>query len=185
MIIETPRIRLRCWWQSDREAFATMNADPEVMLDLGGPLDRPRSDAKLDRYIDAFERHGFSRWVIEARDGEFLGYAGILPSQPEHPLGRHFEIGWRLVRKAWGHSYATEAARIALKDAFERIGLKEVFAYTSLENVRSQAVMARLVLRREPMRDFTTTYGTHHWRGLVWVAENGDSRASAAPDRDC
>jgi RimJ/RimL family protein N-acetyltransferase len=39
MIIETPRIRLRCWWQSDREAFATMNADPEVMLDLGGPLD--------------------------------------------------------------------------------------------------------------------------------------------------
>jgi RimJ/RimL family protein N-acetyltransferase len=53
-MIETPRIRLRCWRESDREAFSAMNADPEVMLDQGGPLSRDESDAKLDRYAAAF-----------------------------------------------------------------------------------------------------------------------------------
>jgi RimJ/RimL family protein N-acetyltransferase len=61
MIVETPRIRLCCWRESDREAFAIMNADPEVMLDQGGPLSREKSDAKLDRYVAAFDRHGFCR----------------------------------------------------------------------------------------------------------------------------
>ena len=38
-----------------------MNADPEVMLDQGGPLSREKSDAKLDRYVAAFDRYGFCR----------------------------------------------------------------------------------------------------------------------------
>jgi RimJ/RimL family protein N-acetyltransferase len=113
MVIETPRIRLRCWRETDRDAFATKNAHPEVMLDLGGPLDRSQSDAKFDRYVAAFEQYGFSRWAVETLRGDFLGYAGILPSEPAHPLGPHIGIGWRLVRSAWGHGYATEAAEAA------------------------------------------------------------------------
>jgi RimJ/RimL family protein N-acetyltransferase len=95
----------------------------------------------------------------------------LMPSPAEHPLGPHFEIGWRLVRRAWGHGYATEAADAALKDVFDRAGLVEVLAYTSPDNLRSQAVMARLRLRRDPARDFTADYnGFRAWRGLVWVA---------------
>jgi RimJ/RimL family protein N-acetyltransferase len=75
------------------------------------------------------------------------------------------------VRRAWGHGYAAEAARAALKDAFDRAGLVELLAYTAPDNLRSQAVMARLRLRREPTRDFTADYnGLRAWRGLVWVA---------------
>jgi RimJ/RimL family protein N-acetyltransferase len=77
MIIDTPRTRLRCWRESDRDAFADLNAHPVAMRDLGRPLDRAQSDAKLDRYVAAFKRHGFTRWAIESRAGEFLGYAGI------------------------------------------------------------------------------------------------------------
>jgi hypothetical protein len=44
-IINTPRIRLRCWEAADRGAFAAMHADPEVMLDYGGPINRVESDA--------------------------------------------------------------------------------------------------------------------------------------------
>jgi RimJ/RimL family protein N-acetyltransferase len=167
VIVETPRLRLRCWRSADREAFAEMNADPEVMLDLGGPLSRAASDAKLDRYAAAFRRHGFCRWVIESRIGDFLGYTGVMPSPPEHPLGPHFDIGWRLVRNAWGNGYVTEAARAALDDVFGRVGLAEVAAYTAPDNLRSQAVMARLRLQRAPSRDFTTDCA---WRGLVWIA---------------
>ena len=77
MMIETPGIRLRCWRESDREAFAIMNADPEVMLDQGAPLSREKSDAKLDRYAAAFDRYGFCRWVTEGRNGEFEALAGL------------------------------------------------------------------------------------------------------------
>ena len=61
MPIETPRLRLRSWQEADRPAFAALHADPEVMRDAGCPLDRSRSDAKLDRYVAAFERYGFTR----------------------------------------------------------------------------------------------------------------------------
>ena len=168
--LQTPRLRLRCWRKSDREVFARMNADPEVMHDLGGPLDRDESDQKLDRFAADFDNHSFGRLVIEDLDRNFLGYTGVLPSRCEHPLGPHDEIGWRLMRKAWGHGYATEAARAALDDAFKRAGLREIVAYTSADNARSQAVMIRLGLQRDTSRDFTKHYDeTGNWHGLVWV----------------
>jgi RimJ/RimL family protein N-acetyltransferase len=47
VIIETPRLRLRCWRTADQHAFAEMNADAEVALDLGGPMSRTASNTKL------------------------------------------------------------------------------------------------------------------------------------------
>jgi RimJ/RimL family protein N-acetyltransferase len=169
--LRTARLTLRPWREDDRSVFAALNADPEVTRDLGGPLSRAASDAKLDRYRAAFEQHGFSRLAIEDRQGAFVGYAGVMPAAFDHPLAPHAEIGWRLVRSAWGKGYATEAARAALDDVFARVGLEEVLAYTAVDNLRSQAVMARLGLRREPLLDFDTLHDDLPWHGLVWVAE--------------
>jgi len=169
-MLRAARLTLRRWRETDREAFAALNADPEVTLDLGRPLDRSQSDAKLDRYVATFERHGFCRWALQDSQQHFLGYAGVMPSPPDHPLGPHAEIGWRLARPAWGQGYATEAAAAALLDAFTRIGLGEVLAYTSHDNVRSQAVMQRLGLQRDPARDFSHVYDGRPWQGLVWGA---------------
>ncbi|WP_315838033.1 GNAT family N-acetyltransferase [Bradyrhizobium prioriisuperbiae] len=180
-MIKTDRLRLRPWHETDRDSFATMNADPEVMHDLGGPIGRVASDAKLDRYVAAFNRHGFCRWVIENHAGDFLGYAGVMPAGPDHPLGRHFEIGWRLVRSAWGHGYVTEAAQGALDDAFKRAGLQEIVSYTAADNLRSQAVMSRLGLQRDGSRDFTAHYqSTGAWHGLIWVARSPENNSSAS-----
>ncbi len=171
MIITTQRLRLRRWRETDHDAFAALNADPEVARDLGGPLGRAASDAKLDRYFSAFNRLGFGRWAIETRTGEFLGYAGVMPVGENHPLGEHHDIGWRLTRAAWGYGYATEAARAALDDIFARVGLTKVLSYTAADNLRSQAVMARLQLTRDRSRDFVAHYdGIGAWHGLVWVA---------------
>ena len=65
------------------------------------------------------------------KEGCFLGYDGVMRRRDTHPLGPHDEIGWRLVKSAWGYGYASEAARAALEDVFTRIGLCEVLAYTS------------------------------------------------------
>jgi len=170
MVLDTPRLRLRCWRETDRDALAAMHEDAEVMADHGRLLSRTESDAKLDRYAAAFERYRICRWAAEDRAGDFLGYIGIMPSWPEHPLGPHREIGWRLVRRAWGHGYATEAAQAALADAFERGGVKEILAYTGPDNLRSQAVMARLRLERDPQRDFTAHLDGVDYPSLVWVA---------------
>ncbi len=75
--ISTARLTLRNGRSSDGGDFADLHADPDVMQDLGGPLDRAQSDAKLDRYVAAFERHGFSRWLLEDSQGRFVGYAGV------------------------------------------------------------------------------------------------------------
>jgi RimJ/RimL family protein N-acetyltransferase len=171
LAIETPRLRLRCWSESDRDVFRAMHTDAEVMADHGRVLRRTESDVKFDRYISAFHRYGICRWALDDRAGEFLGYVGVMPSWPGHPLGPHMEIGWRLIRRAWGHGYATEAAQVPLADAFHRVGLNEVLAYTAPDNLRSQAVMARLRLHRDPTRDFTAHNDGIDWRGLVWVAQ--------------
>ena len=171
-VILSDRLRLRGWRDSDRDAFAALNADPEVARDLGGPLDRAESDAKLDRYVAAFEHDGFCRWLVEDPNEQFLGYAGIMPSRSGHPLGRHFDIGWRLVRSAWGHGYATEAAKASLRDAFERVHLQEVLAYTSADNVRSQAVIRRLDMQRAASLDYSEPVGKGTW--LVWISRPSD-----------
>ncbi len=171
LIIETERLRLCPWREVHREPFARLHADAQVMADLGGPLDRTRADAKLDRYIEAYTTHGFGRWAIERHDGRFLGYAGVMARVEKEPLGFHREIGWRLLPDAWGQGYATEAARAALKDAFTRLGLSEVLAYTAPDNLRSRAVITRLGLERDPKRDIVLDLEGHPgWRGLVWVA---------------
>jgi RimJ/RimL family protein N-acetyltransferase len=169
-VIRTDRLTLRNWRESDRDAFARLNAAPEVTQDLGGALDRTESDAKFDRYIAAFERHGFCRWALEDLSGQFLGYAGVMPSRSGHPLEPHADIGWRLVHAAWGRGYATEAAKASLRDAFERLRLKEVLAYTSADNVRSRAVIQRLKMQRAASLDYSEPLGAAMWQGMVWIA---------------
>lgn len=171
MMIQTRRLRLRSWLERDRDAFAAMHADPDVMIDAPDVLSRDESDTKFDRYVAGFEQHGFGRWCVETLDGLFVGYTGVMRARGGHPLGPPDEIGWRLTRNSWGFGHATEAALASLDDVFRRIGLAEVLAYTAPDNARSQAVMARLSLRRDPARDFAAEYeGIGTWRGLVWVA---------------
>jgi RimJ/RimL family protein N-acetyltransferase len=64
------------------------------------------------------------------------------------------EVGWRLARSAWGHGYATEAALASLAFGFETLELPEILAVTTATNLRSQAVMRRISMTRDPADDF-------------------------------
>jgi len=169
MILETDRLRLRPWTESDIEIFSALHADNIVMADQGGPLTRSESHEKLLRYVSCYLENGYSRWYVETKEGDCVGYCGIMKVTREHPLGPHDEIGWRLFRKAWSCGYATEAANAALADEFDRLDLPIVYSYTASDNERSQAVMKRLELIRESSLDFIATYPKlGKWRGLVW-----------------
>jgi len=169
--IETERLVLRGWRPSDRAPFAAMNADPEVVEHLVNPLTREESDALADRIEEHFAVHGYGLWAVEVPGRwPFVGFVGLLLQTFEAHFTPAVEIGWRLARPAWGHGYATEAARATLADAFGRVGVREVLAYTASDNHRSQAVMQRLGLQRDERLDFSELSGERLWHGLVWMA---------------
>lgn len=153
--IQTVRLILRAFTAADRQPFAAINADAEVMTYMSRALDRRASDLFLARIQDHWDTDGFGLWAIERRDdGAFLGFAGLSAPAFEAPFTPAVEVGWRLAPPAWGHGYATEAGAAALDHGFEVLGLAEIVSFTAVGNDRSRRVMERLGMTRDPADDF-------------------------------
>jgi RimJ/RimL family protein N-acetyltransferase len=148
-VIVTPRLVLRPWRESDLPAFAEQNADPETMRFLGGPMTREESDAYAARAQDHFAEHGFGKLAVEAPGvAPFIGAVGLSHVRYDLEFTPAVEIAWRFNRRFWGMGYATEAARAALADGFDRQGFTEIVAMTALVNLPSERVMQRLGMTR-------------------------------------
>jgi RimJ/RimL family protein N-acetyltransferase len=145
--IETDRLIMRRWQESDREPFAALNGDQETMRYFPSTLDRAQSDAFLARIDERFEQQGFGLWALEVgTTGEFIGFTGLNPMPEDVPGAGGMEVGWRLARHAWHQGYATDAAMRAVRVAFDDVGLGEIYSMTAVLNEPSQAVMRRLGL---------------------------------------
>jgi RimJ/RimL family protein N-acetyltransferase len=146
---------LRRWRDEDRQPFAEISADPEVMRYRAAPLSREQSDHLIDETEASFERDGYGLWAVTRReDDRLLGFTGFGYSDFDAPFCPAVDIGWTLARDAWGHGYATEGATAAMHHAFDALGLEEVVAHTTHLNERSRAVMRRLCMRHDPRDDF-------------------------------
>ena len=153
--IETERLLLRPWRDSDLAPFAALNADPEVMEFLPNVLTRQESDAFAARIRAHFAARGYGLWAVEVVGGaSFVGFVGLSHPTFDAPFMPCVEIGWRLARKYWGNGYATEAALGALAFGFCELGLHEVVSFTVAANVKSRRVMERIGMVRDPMDDF-------------------------------
>jgi ribosomal-protein-alanine N-acetyltransferase len=153
--LQTNRLVLRRWRAADKRPFARLNADPVVMEHFPRTLDRAESDAFADRIEAGFDARGYGLWAVEIPgEAEFIGFVGLAL----HDFPAHFtpavEIGWRLARDHWGKCFATEAARTAIADGFDRVGLGEIVSFTAVVNIRSVAVMQRLGMTHDPADDF-------------------------------
>jgi RimJ/RimL family protein N-acetyltransferase len=152
--INTERLIMRGWRESDLALWAAMNADPQVRQYLGPVLTFEQASAWVLNFQDDLDRDGFGFWAVQVRaSGEFIDFTGLGTVDDEMPF-TGIEIGWRLARPAWGHSYATEAARAALQYGFDIMGLPEIVAVTMARNLRSQAVMRRIGMTTDPAEDF-------------------------------
>lgn len=153
--LQTERLLLRRWHSADRAPFAALNADPEVMRHFPEQLTRRQSDALADRIELAMERQGWGLWALEERaTGRFIGFTGLARPGFQAPFMPAVEIGWRLERAAWGHGFASEAARAAARFAFDEIALAEIVSLAVVANERSRAVMRRLGMTHDPADDF-------------------------------
>ena len=146
--LETERLLLRQWIEQDLPVFAELNSDLDVMEFFPKPLNREESDAMAQRCELLISERGWGFWATEIKEsGKFIGFVGLHKPKATLPFSPCVEIGWRLLGNYWGHGYATEAAREALKYSFEILCLNEVVSFTTVANFRSQAVMERLCLR--------------------------------------
>lgn len=153
--LRTERLLLRPLRDDDADAFAAMNADPEVMRHYPQVLNRHRSDDLLARLRRDADDRGYGMWAMELPgSAPFIGMLGLAYADFASPFTPCVEIGWRVVTQHWNRGYATEGARATLRHGFEALGLEEVFGWTIPANLPSRRVMEKLGMRRDPALDF-------------------------------
>jgi ribosomal-protein-alanine N-acetyltransferase len=143
--LETERLILGAWQCSDWTALRPIATDAEVMRYINGGT--PWTDEQIQSFVNRqialyYERH-FCRWkLIEKASGEMIGFCGVgFWRDAEDP-----EIGWWLARRRWGLGLATEAARVALRHAFEHTALNRIISVAMPENTASIRIMQKLGL---------------------------------------
>lgn len=146
---ESERLGFRRWRESDREPFADMNANPDLMAFFPKPLTKRESDALIDRIERHFDRAGYGLWAAERKaDGALIGFIGLLDVAFDAEFKGETEIGWRLDRPYWKQGYAVEGAKAVLAYAFGELGKQRIYSFTSLLNTPSEAVMKRIGMER-------------------------------------
>jgi len=154
-ILQTERLLLRRWRQSDREPFARLNADPRVMQFFPAPLSREESAHAVERIEAHFAQHGFGLFAAELRSQRlFVGFVGLAVPNFDAHFTPCVEIGWRIAAAYWNQGLASEGARAVLDYAFGPLGLEEVVAFTVPANVASRRVMDKIGMAHRPEDDF-------------------------------
>src|ERR1700722_8259567 len=157
--VATSRLVLRPFDDMDRSAFFELNTHPLVVELLGSSPSRAESDDMIDRFSAEMTREGWGFWAVEVAGGApFIGMVGLHGMSPALPIAPGIEVGWRLHPDHWAHGYATEAARASLDYGFDHAGLREIVAFTTTVNTRSQAVMKRIGMERDAEGDFDHPY---------------------------
>jgi RimJ/RimL family protein N-acetyltransferase len=140
-VLETKRLLLRVPTADDFEGFKLLHGDPEASRFLGGIQHPSVVWRQMRTLVGAWMLDGFAMFsVIEKSSNRWVGRLG--PWQPEGWPGT--EVGWGLIREAWGQGYATEGATAAIDWAFEHLGWTEVIHSIDPSNAGSIKVAERL-----------------------------------------
>jgi RimJ/RimL family protein N-acetyltransferase len=150
VFLETPRLLLRRFTADDADLLVALDADPDVMFFINAGVPTPRAEIE-DDYLPAFlsyyERFaGYGFWALERRDdGAFLGWVHYRPlpdARSDEP-----ELGYRLMKAAWGQGYAAEASQAVIDHGFRTLGVRRVVASTMTVNTASRRVMEKVGMR--------------------------------------
>ena len=154
-IIETDRLILRQWRESDLQTMAAINQDLQVMEHFPAPKTFEETQNFITGNRELYKQVGYFLYAVETRDThELIGFIGLYPVGDEMPCAPAVEIGWRIGAKYWGNGYATEAAQAVVDHAFNALGLKELVSFTTATNKRSEKLMQRLGFMRSESEDF-------------------------------
>ncbi|PKH63601.1 N-acetyltransferase [Halomonas sp. Choline-3u-9] len=142
----TNHLTLRPRRLSDLEECLRMDRDPEVTRFVQGPWHKPSAHRSfVVERIEQVYPSGLGYWTIRDRETEkFYGWVLLIPY---HVLKPEVEIGWRLVRDAWGKGVATEAAKIILEHGLNTVGLPRIVADIDPQNIASARVAEKISMK--------------------------------------
>jgi RimJ/RimL family protein N-acetyltransferase len=162
--LESDRLVLRRPEARDRDGYAAVFADPEVVRFLGtAPQTREESSAAIERMQRHWDRHGIGLFsVVRKSDRRLLGRVGFLLWDPKRwvhamrePLAGSLEteIGWTLGSEFWNRGYATEAALACRDWALGELGLTRLVSVIAPGNSASIRVAEKIgeTLEREDL----------------------------------
>ena len=148
-LLRTERLVLRPVTAGDHAALLAHWTQPDVRRFLfdGAALSAAEVAETIEESIGDFAARGFGVWLIELGSvaGPVSTAAGLVGTAGLRPLeGSGLEIFYSLAPGAWGHGYATEAARAVVEYGLGPLGLPEVLAEVDEGNAASVAVVKRL-----------------------------------------
>jgi len=140
----TARLRLRPFTDADADALYALHSDAFVLRYWDAPpwTDAERAERFLATCTQLAEDGTGARLAMDrATDGAFLGWCGLTRWNPDF---RSASLGYCLTQAAWGHGYATEAARALLQWGFDTLPLNRVQAEADTRNAPSARVLEKL-----------------------------------------
>lgn len=143
IIFETPRLILRQFTEDDAPLILELNSDPEIVKYVHEPTLKTEEEAKtilLNNILPQY-KNNLGRWAIHTKDNnEFIGWCGL----KYRPEPDEIDLGYRLIQKAWGKGFATEAAQYTLDHGFKTLSLKLITGRAHIENIASIKVLEKL-----------------------------------------
>ena len=144
-MLQTERLILRQWTNDDLALFSKISGDSDVMEFYPKPMMEEESYSMGSKIQSLINERGWGFWAIEIPNQEkFIGFVGLHIPKESLPFSPCVEVGWRIAKEYWNQGYATEAAKESLRYAFTTLNLNEVVSFTTLVNLRSQAVMQKI-----------------------------------------
>lgn len=142
--IETDRLRLRPFRAEDAPALhEQIYGDADVMLSLPGRIPRSleRTESLLEFFAEHWAEYSYGAWAVEDKaTGALIGQVGV------QQLADHtgVELFYAFGKGHWGQGIATEAARAALRYAFDEADLRRVVGLVADDNAASERVLQKL-----------------------------------------
>jgi RimJ/RimL family protein N-acetyltransferase len=148
-VFQSERLGFRFWKQDDLPVFAAMNADKMVMSHFPSILSKAESQEFLDRLLVHQQKWGYCYFAVELlATKEFIGFIGLANPKYEAEFMPATDVGWRLIKLAWGKGYATEGAKRCMQYAFEELKLPKVVSTCPATNLLSERVMQKIGMRK-------------------------------------
>jgi RimJ/RimL family protein N-acetyltransferase len=142
--LETARLRLRPFDDADADDLFALHSNAHVLRFWDAPAwnDRGRAEKFIMASRQKAEEATGARLAVErSSDGRFIGWCSLHRWNPDF---RSAALGYCYDDAAWGHGYATEAARGLLRWAFDTLDLNRVQAEVDTRNVASARVLEKL-----------------------------------------
>lgn len=144
IFIETKRLIIKVPQPSDTENLYALQSDADVMQYIGnGVRSREEVLSGTEKAINHQQKWGFSLGcVYEKESNLFIGRAGLIylaydDTQPD------IEVGYALIKTAWGKGYATELAKALIQWGFKHLPVKRLVAVINPKNNRSRHVLEK------------------------------------------